>query len=492
MELELFKIGAAYIRVSDERQDEYSPTSQLKKIRERAERDNVVIPDEYVFYDDGISGRDTKKRNDFNRMISLAKDKSHPFEVIYVWKFSRFARSQEQSIVFKNLLRKSGVSVVSVSETIPEGPFGSLIERVIEWMDEFYSINLSAEVKRGFEEKISRGEPIVPPPFGYIIKEGKYIPDEENGRAEAVRTVFALYASGVKQREIAVEIFNRGIRTQNGKMPSKRWVEYMLHNPCYIGKLRHCTDGTRSVSKRHLDNESILVVDGHHEPLISLDLWDKVQKMLEEQKLKYSKYARSEQPVEYMLKGLVRCSACGGTLAANGLSGKNKTRCLQCCNYARAQCHTSHSITMTKIENAFMEGIMTAVNDLKFNIVAAKKEKKDTDVDFDKLIAIDQKRLERAKEAYLSEVDTIEQYAANKKEITERIEKLIKMRDEKKVETVDVHDFKDKVLMVVDLIKRDDVTPIEKNDALRTIIHHIIYEKANDNLAIYFHDAQSS
>jgi hypothetical protein len=235
-----------------------------------------------------------------------------------------------------------------------------------------------------------------------------------------------------------------------------------------------------------------VVVDGHHEPLISLDLWDKVQKMLEEQKLKYSKYARSEQPVEYMLRGLVRCSACGGTLAANGLSGKNKTRCLQCCNYARAQCHTSHSITMTKIENAFMEGIMMAVNHLKFNIVADKKEKKDTDVDFDKLIAIDQKRLERAKEAYLSEVDTIEQYAANKKEITERIEKLIKMRDEKKVDTVDVHDFKDKVLMVVDLIKRDDITPIEKNDALRTIIHHIIYEKANDNLAIYFHDVQSS
>lgn len=86
----MIKIGCAYIRVSDERQDEYSPDSQLKKIRESAEKDGYIIPDEYVFYDDGISGRSTKKRGDFNRMIAIAKEKSSPFDRIYVWKFSRF------------------------------------------------------------------------------------------------------------------------------------------------------------------------------------------------------------------------------------------------------------------------------------------------------------------------------------------------------------------------------------------------------------------
>ena len=169
---ELLKIGAAYIRVSDERQDEYSPDSQLKKIREYAAKEGYCIPDEYVFYDDGISGRNTKKRGDFNRMIAMSKEKDHPFDVIYVWKFSRFARNQEQSIVYKNLLRKMGVSVVSVSEPVPEGPFGTLIERIIEWMDEFYSINLGAEVQRGMTERATRGEPNVPPPIGknYVKK----------------------------------------------------------------------------------------------------------------------------------------------------------------------------------------------------------------------------------------------------------------------------------------------------------------------------------
>ena len=165
------KIGAAYIRVSDERQDEYSPDSQLKKIREHAAKEGYYIPDEYVFYDDGISGRTVKKRGDFNRMIGMAKEREHPFETIFVWKFSRFARNQEEAMVYKNLLRKHNTSVVSVSEPVPEGPFGSLIERIIEWMDEFYSINLAAEVTRGMTEKASRGEPNNPPPFGYYMKE---------------------------------------------------------------------------------------------------------------------------------------------------------------------------------------------------------------------------------------------------------------------------------------------------------------------------------
>ena len=54
---DLLRIGSAYIRVSDERQDEYSPDSQLKKIREYAAKEGYAIPDEYVFYDDGISGK---------------------------------------------------------------------------------------------------------------------------------------------------------------------------------------------------------------------------------------------------------------------------------------------------------------------------------------------------------------------------------------------------------------------------------------------------
>jgi DNA invertase Pin-like site-specific DNA recombinase len=489
LETDLLRIGAAYIRVSDERQDEYSPDSQLKKIREYAAKEGYMIPDEYVFYDDGISGKSTKRRDDFNRMIAIAKEKTHPFDVIYVWKFSRFARNQEESMVYKNLLRKKGVTVVSVSEPIPEGHFGSLIERIIEWTDEYYLVNLGAEVMRGMTEKASRGEPTCAPPFGYIMRDGKYYPDEESGKANIVREVFTLYSNGVKQREIALILANKGIRTRYGKKPENRWVDYMLHNSCYIGKIRWCTDGTKSVSKKKLDNENIMVVDGHHEPLISMELWDKVQKMLEAQKRAYPKHARKEQKVDYLLKGLVRCSACGGSLAACGSSGKAKVRCLQCCNYSRGSCRTSHSITIPKIEAAFIEGLKQALEEKQFTIIPNKPNvTTQKQFDFDKLISVEERRLERAKEAYLAEIDTIEQYATNKKEITARIDDLKARRDKEAVKEVDIDAFADKVAGIVEFIEREDVTEQAKNEALHTIIEKIVFEKAKGNLAIYFHD----
>lgn len=490
MENDLFKIGAAYIRVSDERQDEYSPDSQLKKTREYAAKDGYIIPDEYVFYDDGISGKSARKRDNFNRMIAIAKEKEHPFDVIYVWKFSRFARNQEESMVYKNLLRKKGVSVVSVSEPIPEGHFGSLIERIIEWMDEFYLVNLGTEVTRGMTEKVSRGEPVVPPPFGYIMGEKTYIPDEKSGAADIVREIFQRYANGEKQREIAITLGQRGVRTKRGNMPENRWVEYILRNSCYVGKLRWTVDGIKAVSKRDFENENIMLIKGNHEPLISVELWEKVQKMLDAQKKAYPKYAKRQQPINYMLKGLVRCSSCGGPIAmSSAVSGKAKVRTMQCCNYSKGRCHTSHSITIPKIENAFMEGIRKALDSKQFTISPKLSERSASKIaDYDKLIAVEERKLARAKEAYLAEIDSIEQYAKNKKEITEKIETLKKNQSQETVRQIDVNAFSDKVANIVTFIERDDVTDTAKNDALHTIIEKVVFEKAKGNLAIYFHD----
>lgn len=489
MENELLKIAAAYIRVSDERQDEYSPDSQLKKIREFAAREGYLIPEEYVFYDDGISGKSARKRNDFNRMIAIAKEKDHPFDVIYVWKFSRFARNQEESLVYKNLLRKKGVSVVSVSEPLPEGPYGALIERIIEWMDEFYLINLGAEVQRGMTEKASRGEPTCAPPFGYIMKDKKYYPDE-SGPADTVREVFQRYANGEGEREIAVSLGARGVRTKFGSMPENRWIDYMLTNPCYIGMIRWSPDGSRSVSRRKLDNENIMIIPGSHEPLISNELWDKVQERLKAQKLAYARHARKEQPIEYMLKGLVRCSSCGGTLACNGTSsGKDKHRCLQCCNYARSSCHTSHSITLPKINEAFMEAFEFAVGTETFDVIPkTKKSSSAEQVDYDKLIAIEERKLERARQAYLAEVDTIEQYATNKSEANGRIAQLKAMKAAANTPAaVDRSAYALKLQEVLEFIKRDDVPEKAKNEALRTVIDKIVYDKPHGSIALFFY-----
>ena len=72
------KTAAAYVRVSDDRQEEFSPDSQIKRLRDYAEKNGMFIPDELIFRDDGISGKRADKRPAFNEMIAIAKQKEKP------------------------------------------------------------------------------------------------------------------------------------------------------------------------------------------------------------------------------------------------------------------------------------------------------------------------------------------------------------------------------------------------------------------------------
>ena len=232
-----------------------------------------------------------------------------------------------------------------------------------------------------------------------------------------------------------------------------------------------------------------MTVDGHHEPLVSMELWEEVQARIVEQKRKYGKYARKCQPIEFMLKGLVRCSACGATLVANGISGKAKTRCLQCHNYAKGSCHTPHGIVLPKLEEAFFRGIEQALGQKQFKIVPNEKKKIEPNaIDYDKLIALEQRRLERAKEAYLAEIDSLEQYAKNKATITAKIEDLKALKESTPAPTIDTSAYARRVAEIVEYIKRDDVDAKAKNEALRTIIEKIVYDKPRQTLEIYFHE----
>ena len=476
------KIAAAYIRVSDERQDEYSPDSQLKLIRDFAEKNNTYVPDEYVFFDNGISAKSSKKRVEFNRMIAMAKEKNTPFSTIYVWKFSRFARNQEESIVFKSLLRKNNVDVISISEPVVDGVFGSLIERIIEWMDEYYLIRLSGEVKRGMTEKAGRGEAMCHPALGYTLQNGKYIPDESE--ATIIKQIFSDFANGKGEREIAQSLGNQGIRTHRGNLPDNRLIDYILHNPVYIGKIRWSTEG-KAASKRDYENENIMIVDGCHEPIIDIELWNVVQERLKMQKTMYGNRQRKEQPVEWMLKGLVKCSCCGATLI------KAQTACpsMQCHNYARGSCRTSHSLSIRKANKAVTDALEKAAKTMEFSFAPLKTKQTEKQIDYNSLIAKENEKLKRCKEAYQNGIDTLDEYAKNKKSIHDNIEYL----NSKKSINNDVKNLADKVsyekkvMNIVEMIKNPAISEKAKNEAIRTIISYIIYDKANSELAIYFY-----
>ena len=237
------KIAACYIRVSTDDQLEYSPDSQLEKIREFAKRNDMLLNDDNIFIEeDGVSGRKAAKRQQFQRMIAIAKSKPKPFDVILVWKFSRFARNREDSIVYKSMLRKQlGIEVVSVSENIGDDKMSVITEAIIEAMDEYYSINLGEEVKRGMTEKAKRGEWNSIAPFGYKIENKQLVIHEE--QAEIVKEVFVRYANGWGYKKLATWLNSIGVKTNRGGAIENRTVEYWLNNPVYHGYVRWTPTG---------------------------------------------------------------------------------------------------------------------------------------------------------------------------------------------------------------------------------------------------------
>ena len=285
------KRAAAYIRVSTDDQLEYSPDSQLEKIKQYAEKNQILLPEEHIFLDEGISGRKTKNRPAFNKMIGIAKQNPKPFDIILVWKFSRFARSREDSVVYKSMLRKEyNIDVVSVSEDIGDDKLSILIEAIIEAMDEFYSINLAEEVKRGMTEKAKRGGILSIPGYGYKIENGNYIVVPEE--ADIIRKVFNDYVNGSGILTIAKSLNTMGVKSHRGNKIENRTVEYWLNNPLYIGKIRWNPEGKLS---RDYTAATAIIADGPHEPIIDMEIWEKAQKKMKEQKARFRKYYNADR-----------------------------------------------------------------------------------------------------------------------------------------------------------------------------------------------------
>lgn len=471
------KYGAAYIRVSTDKQDEYSPDSQLKLIREYAKKNDYVVPDEFVFFDDGISGRTVKKRPSFNRMISTATSKEHPFDAIFVWKFSRFARNKDESTIYRARLRASNVELISISEPTVEGPIGGLIEGIFEWEAEYYSIRLSEEVKRGMTEKATRGEAMGGPAFGYKVENKMYVPDQD---AELVKWIFDAFLNGKGMRQIAIELGNNGVRTKRGNIPDSRFVSYILGNPVYIGKIRWSPDG-RASDKRYKDMENVMIVDGKHEPIIEKEIFDKVQEKLIDRRYKYQKHQRAEQPVQFMLKGLLRCSACGSTLTHVSL----REPAVQCHKYARGQCTTSHHLSIKRANSVVIAEIERCIKDFDFNIISKQQVKKS--VDYDALITAEKEKIKRASAAYDAGFDTLEEYGTKKRAYLNKIEELERQKENDAPNDNASSELRQKAISVLSLIKDSSISESAKNEALRGIIHHITFEKAENNLAIYFY-----
>ena len=467
------RIAAAYIRVSTDEQTELSPDSQIKQIREYAKNHDLIVPEEYIFRDDGISGRKTKNRPAFTQMIATAKQKKPPFEAILVWKFSRFARNREDSIVYKSMLKKQGIEVISISEPVGDDKMSVLIEAMIEAMDEYYSLNLSEEATRGMLEKLSRGKCVNSAPLGYYFKDGELMIDEE--KAEIIRRIYREYLDGVPMIQIARNLNADGIKTLYGKRFENRSIEYILRNPLYCGKLRF-TVGGGSKNHYHKDKE-VLIVQGTHEPIIQPEEWNKAAEKIKATKDRYRKYYHEcATKHTLMLTGLLKCSTCGGSMG-------RVPRSYQCQRYLHGFCTVSHSVLQDKIHQAVFDALEALnIDDIKIAPVV-KQQRKPSDVS--KLIEREQAKLDRVKDAYAAGVDTLDEYKANKQRILAEIEKLKARQTEDKPMSINADDIRAKVVSFLALAKTD-ASQEALNAALKEFVDYIVYDRASEHITIFY------
>ncbi len=482
-------IVAVYIRVSTDKQEELSPLSQLKEIYKYTIKHDMQINIDSIFVEEeGISGKNAIKRNEFQNMIAHAKLKEKQFSTILVWKFSRFARNQEESIVYKNMLKKNNVDVVSISEPLIDGPFGSLIERIIEWMDEYYLINLSGEVTRGMTEKAERGEPQSSPAFGYDIKDNKLIPNEKE--APIVQFIYEKYASGeLEMINIAKYLNEHHFTTKRGKRWENRTIWYVLTNPVYIGKIRWTPNG-KLTREEIYDNTKSIITNGNHQAIISEELYNKARERLNHQRKFSVKRQRISNNPHHWLKGLIRCGECDRTFVRSN----HKFRCN---GYNKGACSCSATLSIDSIEKLVLKQIQNDSKSL-LNINILKNEKTNTSnlselKILEKQLELSTEKLDRIKIAFQSGIDTMEEYKTNKKNINEEINLLKKEIYEKKHQNNEDNNIENKIIWenmatVYDLLTNEKVDMKKKYDIAHFLIKKIIYDEKNNNLKLYYNE----
>lgn len=480
------KNGAIYVRVSTDEQarDGYSIDAQIKAIKDYALKNNIYIDPLYIYKDEGISGRKAEKRPAFMEMIKTAKTKPKKFDVILVHKFDRFSRNREDSIVYKSLLKKEyGINVVSVCEPLdPDDKMSVILEAFLEAMAEYYSLNLSEEVKKGQLEKHQHGELQTRPSYGYNAVNNKLVVNEEE--AKIVKFIFESYAvDNLPMLTIARKLHDMGVKTKKGNGFENRTLYYILNNPVYIGKLKY-TPGRKNTYD--FDDKNMILVNGNFEPIISLELWNLTQEKL----TKNNKWKKPKQRIDYSVKfwsrGLIRCKECNCTMVTLNRSY------LRCNGYNKGKCTNSSKIKKDLAEKLILEQIKNDFTTKRINnIVDRKKDNKSTneyDIIANKISSISDKE-KRIKEAYVNGIDTIEEYKSNKELLNKE---LLLLQDKlKEIEKPKIVENRKKEIVengkqVYEVLTDDSIEITKKHAIIHTLIDHIEYDKISDCMEIYY------
>ena len=325
-ETEVIRV-AAYCRVSTDKLDQAnSLESQQRYFNEYIAR-NPLWELYEIYVDEGITGTNTFKREDFNRMIKDGKDGK--FDLIITKEVSRFARNLLDSIAYTRELREYGIRLIFLNDNIDtDQPDHEFRLAMMASLAQEESRKTSERVKWGQRRRMEQGVVFGRDMLGYDVRDGKLIVNEEG--AEIVRLIYHKYLDeGKGCHVIANELREAGIKTSRFM---KEWsytvILRVLKNEKYCGDLVQQKTYTQSyLSHKKKANKGELdyvVIKDHHEAIIPRERFEAAQREL--QRRHDMHYTKNGFANRYALSGKIICAECGATFVHSQKKCPNGTK----------------------------------------------------------------------------------------------------------------------------------------------------------------------
>ena len=342
------KRAVLYLRVSSRGQletdyddDGLSIAAQRERCAQKAAEYDAVVVDEYI---ERAESAKTSHRPELNVMLRRIKEQ-RDIDYVILWKVDRFARNRRDDANMLFEIEMAGARLISATENIDQSPAGRLMHGMLASFAEYYSRNLANEVLKGMTEKAKRGGTPGRAPLGYLntreqLPQGgevrTVVIDPERG--PIVTWAFETYATGLYSlSDVVLLLEARGLITRgdrrHGPQPlNLSRVHEMLSSPYYAG----------TVSYRGKQ------YPGRHEPLISQELFDQVQAVLQA----HGHAGERDRKHQHYLKGTIRCGTCGSGLTYSRNKGNGGIyEYFVCPRNQRGECPQSYQ-PVDLVENA--------------------------------------------------------------------------------------------------------------------------------------------
>lgn len=314
---------AAYARVSTDKEDQSNSLSSQRNYFAEfiTNHENWKLSD--VYYDEGISGTQTKKRTGFNQMIQDALNGE--LDLIITKEVCRFARNTVDTLSYTRQLKEAGVGVIFTIDNIDtRDSDGELRLTIMASIAQEESRKTSERVRWGQKRQMEKGVVFGRDLLGYTVHNGKLSINEEE--VPVIKAIFHKYVNeGKGTHVIARELMEEGMRPKRIALWSNTVILRVLRNEKYVGDLLQKKTYTPNylthAKKYNHGEEDMVYLKNHHEPIINRELWTRTQEELkrrspsEEQKSKHSN--------RYWCSGKIRCAECGSRFVSRTKKLKN-------------------------------------------------------------------------------------------------------------------------------------------------------------------------